>query len=143
MAADAWVLYDDGKLKIHDSTLALGSDTLKTALFLSGYTPATTHTTYASISSDEHAGANGYTTGGDTVAGTVTESSGTVKFDIADPTWTASGGSIVARYAVLYNSTSGVLIAYTLLDNSPADVTTTDTNVLTLQINAGGVYDAA
>ena len=143
MAADAWVLYSSGKLNIHDGTFTLGSDSLKAALFLSTYTPSAGHSTYASISADEHAGANGYTTGGDSVAGTVTESSGTITFDIADPQWTATGGSIVCRYVVLYNSTSGQLIGYALLDNSPADVTTTDTNVLTLQINASGVYQAA
>ena len=144
MAADAWVLYDTGKEKIHDSTFALdGGDTLKCALVLSTYTPATTHTTWASISSNEHANGNGYSTGGVTTAGTITQSSGTVTFDIADPQWTASGGSIVTRYAVLYNSTTGDLICYSLLDNSPADVTVTDTNILTLQIDALGVYQAA
>ena len=143
MAADAWVLYDTGKLKIHDGTFTLGSDTLKQALVLSTYTPATTHTTWASISSNEHANGNGYSTGGVTSAGTVTQSSGTVTFDIADGQWTASGGSIVFRYVVLYNSTSGDLIAYSLADNSPADITVTDTNVLTTQINASGVYQAA
>lgn len=143
MAADAWVLYNTGKLKIHDSTFALAADTLKCALVLSTYTPATTHTTWASISSNEHANGNGYTTGGATVAGTVTQSSGTVTFDVADPSWTASGGSIVCRYAVLYDSTTGDLIAYSLLDNTPANVTVTDTNILTIQINASGVYQAA
>ena len=143
MAADAWVLYNTGKLKIHDSTFALGADTLKCALVLSTYTPATTHTTWASISSNEHANGNGYSTGGVTVAGTVTQASGTVTFDLADPQWTASGGSIVARYAVLSDSTTGDLIAYCLLDNTPANITVTDGNILTLLINASGVYQSA
>lgn len=143
MAANAWVIYNAAKLKIHNSTIDLDADTLKCALVLSTYTPAATHTTWSSISSNEHANANGYTTGGVTVAGTVSEASGTVTFDVADPQWTASGGSIVCRYAVLYDSTTGDLLAYSLLDSSPADVTVTDTNILTIQINASGVYQAA
>jgi hypothetical protein len=31
-------------------------------------------------------------------------------------------------------------VCYSLLDNSPADVTVTDTNTLTVQINASGVF---
>ena len=143
MAADAWVLYSAGKLKIHNSTIDLDADTLKCALFTSAYTPSTAHTTYSSISANEVANGLGYTTGGVVVAGTVTEAGGTVKFDVADPQWTAAGGSIVARYAVLYDSTTGDLLCYSLLDNTPANVTVTDTNVLTLQINASGVYGAA
>ena len=143
MAANAWVIYNNAKLKIHNSALALGADTLKCSLFTSSYTPAATHTTYSSISANEVANGNGYTTGGVTVAGTVSEASGTVTFDVADPQWTASGGSIVARYAVLYDSTTGDLIAYSLLDNTPANITVTDTNILVIQMNASGVYQAA
>ena len=143
MAANAWVIYNNAKLKIHNSTVDLDADSIKCALFTSAYSPATTQTTYASISTNEVASGNGYTTGGVTIAGTVSEASGTVTFDVADPQWTATGGSIVCRYAVLYDSTIGDLIAYSLLDNTPADVTVTSTNVLTLQINASGVYQAA
>ena len=143
MAANAWVLYSAAKLKVHNSTIDLDADTLKCALFLSTYTPAVTHTTYSSILANEHTNGNGYTTGGVTVAGTVSEASGTITFDVADPQWTANGGSIVCRYAVLYDSTTGDLLSYCLLDNTPANITVTDTNVLTIQMNANGVYQAA
>jgi len=55
--------------------------------------------------------------------------------------WTASGGSITARYAVIYNSTTGGLIGYSLLDNSPADVTATTGNTFTVSPNASGIFD--
>ena len=54
--------------------------------------------------------------------------------------WTASGGSIVARFAVLYE-VSGDVLAYCLLDSTPADVTTTAGNTLT--ISAGNVFSLA
>jgi hypothetical protein len=67
----------------------------------------------------------------------------TVTFDATDPAvWTASGGSIVARFAVLYE-VGGDVLAYCLLDNSPADVTVTTGNTLTLTINASGVFTLA
>jgi len=54
----------------------------------------------------------------------------------------AAGGSMVARFAVLYDDTAANkdLIAYCLLDSAPADVTVTTGNSLTIQINAAGVF---
>ena len=63
----------------------------------------------------------------------------TTTLDCDDQVWTASGGSIVARFAVIYSSTSGKLVAYCLLDTTPADITTTTGNTLTITINASGI----
>lgn len=49
----------------------------------------------------------------------------------SNPSWTASGGSITARYAVIYE-VGGDVLAFVLLDNAPADVTATDGNPLTI-----------
>jgi hypothetical protein len=48
----------------------------------------------------------------------------------------------VARFAVLYE-VGGDVVCYCLLDSTPADVTVTTGNVLTLQINASGVFTLA
>lgn len=93
---------------------------------------------------NEHANANGYTTGGVTVAATWVDAAGTETLDVADAVWTASGGSITARFAVLYKSgTFGGIVdpimVVCLLDTAPADVTATDGNTLTVQINVSGV----
>jgi hypothetical protein len=89
-----------------------------------------------------HANANGYTTGGIaitlTLAGTTT-----VTVDIStDPVWTASGGSITARFAVIYE-VGGNVLCYALLDSTPADVTATTGNTLTVAANASGVFTLA
>lgn len=95
---------------------------------------------------NEHANANGYTTGGVAfITETWTNSSGTITFDAADPVWTASGGSIVARFAVVYrnatvNSIVKPLLCVCLLDTAPADVTATTGNTLTITINASGLF---
>lgn len=146
MAADAWKVYNKAKEYIGDGTFDLDNDSFKCALFTSSYTPAATDSSYTTISGDEVANGNGYTTGGVALSSvTWTESSGTVTFDFSDPSWTASGGSIVCRYAVIYDDTDAGkgLIAMSLLDNTPADVTTTDGNTLTLQISANGAFQVS
>lgn len=129
-----------------DGTIDLDTDTFKVSLHTSTYSPnASTHTVYADLT-NELSTANGYTNGGATL-GSVTwnRSGGTVTFDAADTVWTASGGSIAARYAVIRksgtaNSITDPLVAYILLDTTPADVTATDTNTFTLQWNASGIF---
>lgn len=129
-----------------DGSIDLDTDTFKVMLVSSSYTPnAGTHTAKADVT-NELSTANGYTAGGATL-GSVTwsRSGGTVTFDADDTTWTASGGSITARYAVIYDDTStspsaDLLVAYILLDTTPADVTATDGNTLTLQWNASGIF---
>lgn len=132
-----------------DGTFDLDANTFKVTLHTSTYTPnASTHTVYADLT-NELSTANGYTNGGATLGSvTWTQSGGTITFDAADTTWTASGGSIVARYAVIrasgtLNTRVDPLVAYILLDTTPADVTTTATNTLTLQWNASGIFTFA
>lgn len=137
MAAGTWTLTNAAKTSLTTGTF-LDADSYKIALFLSTSNIGASSTTYAGVT-NEHANANGYTTGGNAV--TLSRSgTSTVTFDATDPTaWTASGGSITARFAVLYE-VSGNVLAYCLLDSSPADVTATNGNTLTVTINASGVF---
>jgi len=122
--------------------------TFKVTLHSSSYTFAATHNVYADLT-NELITANGYTNGGAALASvTWGQSGGTATFDAADLTWTASGGSIVARRAVIravgtFNSQVDPLVASILLDTTPADVTTTTGNTLTLQWNASGIFTLA
>jgi hypothetical protein len=138
--------YNSFKEFIADGTTDLDTNTFKVLLTSSSYTPsASTHTVKADVT-NELATANGYTAGGATL-GSVTwgQSGGTATFDAADTVWTASGGSITARYAVIYDDTSAsdILVAYILLDTTPADVTATSGNTLTLAWNASGIFTLA
>lgn len=130
MAAGTWTLPNGARTKLLDGTFDLDTDSWKVALFLSTSNIGATSTTYAGVT-NEHANANGYTTGGIAVtlslAGTT---SVTVSFT-SNPVWTATGGSIVARFAVLYE-VGGNVLAYCLLDSTPADVTATSGNTLTI-----------
>ena len=143
MAADLWKFYETFPERLGDAGHDLDNDTFYVALFLSASNCATeTWDALADLTS-QHANANGYVTGGQAL-GSVTwvESSGVVTLDCAAEVFTASGGSILCRFAVVYNWThaSDLLVCYSLLDNTPADVEATDTNTLTITPHASGIF---
>jgi len=143
MAAGKWKLYDTAKQKIAQGIIDLDSNTLKVALFLSSSNCNTlTHDEYADLT-NEHPNLNGYNTGGNTVTGNaVTNISGVTMFDMDNLLFTASGGNITARFAVLYDDTASgkPLIAVCLMDTTPADVTATSGDSILIAINANGVF---
>lgn len=148
MAAGAWVIFDNFKATIGKSC-NLASDTVKMTLHTSTYTPtASGDSVYADLS-NELSTANGYTNGGATLASQAyTQTSGTGKFTSDPVSWTASGGSIVARYAVMrlvgtFDTQVDPLIAYCLLDSTPADVTASAGNPLTVTPHANGYFSLA
>ena len=141
MAAGAWTFPDNSRIKLINGQFDVDTDSYKCALFLSTSNIGAASTTFAGVT-NEHAAANGYTAGGIavdlTLAGTTT-----VTCDVAtDPVWTASGGSITARFAVIYE-VGGDVLCYCLLDSTPADVTATDGNTLTCAMNVSGVFTLA
>jgi len=120
--------------------------TVNVSLHTSSYTPnQDTHIVFADVT-NQLSTANGYTSGGAALGSvTWTRSGAVATFDAADTVWTASGGSITARYAVVrvvgtYDTLVDPLIGYVLLDTTPADVTATAGNTLTLQWNASGLF---
>lgn len=139
-AAGAWTFTNAGRTSLLNGTFDIDSDTWKMALFLSTSNIGAASTTYAGLT-NEHANANGYTTGGVAITLSLSGTT-TVTVDSTDATWTASGGSIVARFAVIYE-VGGNVLCYCLLDDTPADVTVTTGNQLTVQIHASGVFTLA
>jgi hypothetical protein len=138
MSATAWAFTNGGRTSLLNGTFDIDSDTWKMALFTSTSNLGASSTTYAGVT-NEVANANGYTTGGNaitlTLAGTTT-----VTVDIqTDPVWTASGGSITARFAAIYE-VAGNVLCYSTLDSTPADVSATSGNTLTVAANASGVF---
>lgn len=130
-----------------NGTMDMDTDAFRVQLHTSSYVPSVTADEVRADLSDELSTANGYTVLGEPLGSvTLTEPTpGTWRFDSADPVWTAASGSIVARFYVVFDDTPGSpldpLCFHGLLDNTPADVTTTDTNTLTIQVNASGYYE--
>lgn len=114
---------------------------VKIALFTSASSIGASSTTYAAATGEVATG-NGYTAGG--VTGTLV-AAGTTSVTLslsANATWTANGGSLVAYYVVIYAAGSGDILAYFNLDASPATVTVTSGNPLTVS-NANPVITIA
>jgi len=139
--AGSWTLYNDFKATAFKKAMDLTADTFKVALVTSAsnaINAALVSAQYANIT-NELSTANGYTAGGATASSPTITGGGatsTITFDTADVSWTGSGAGFTARAAVLYDNTSTNkdLVAYCLLDSTPADVTTASGNTLTLQI---------
>lgn len=149
MVAGKWQLYDTFKEYACDGTIDLdAASRFRCALVTSSYTPALTHSTWVDVLANQVASGNGYSTHGVAMTQTWTNISGTVTFDSDNPTWNASGGSIVARYAVIVHDANGdgalasgdALVGYCLLDTTPADVTVTTGNPFVIQIAATGIF---
>lgn len=147
-AAGKWKMYESASLYASDGTFDLDDSTnWKMALFLStsnANTLGSTIDVYGDLT-NEHANASGYTTGGVALSGVTFTRSGAVStFTCTSPVWTASGGSIVARFAVIYknatvNTIVKPLLCVCLLDTAPADVTATTGNTLTVTIAGTGI----
>jgi hypothetical protein len=137
MAAGAWTLTNTGRSNWLDALVDVPAGSYKMAIFLSTSDLGAAENAYATVT-NEHANANGYTTGGIAVALT---KSGTTTVTIAmttAPVWTASGGSLVGKFAAIYE-VGGNIFAYCLLDSGGADVTTTAGNTLTVGANGATV----
>jgi hypothetical protein len=134
MAAGTITLYDRFAKYLGDGTIDidLAGSTLTGALFLSTSNCNTASNNIYGDLTNEVATAYGYTQGGIALTSIVwTQATAKCKFSSASPQWTASGGSIVARFFVIYcNATlNGIvkpLVGRCLLsDGPPADVTAT------------------
>jgi len=139
MAADAWVVHDDDKFKVGNKEIDRDNDTYEVRLYTSASNIATTSVGDATTATNEVSG-NGYAA--QALTGTWTQAGPISTFDGNDVSFTASGGSIVARYAAVINTTltPDLVVAHCLLDNTPADVTVTDGNSLNVNMNASGIF---
>lgn len=140
----AWVIFHKFMENQHNGTkvVDLNTDDLRVMLVTSSRAPVqATDADMATIDDTEVSGTN-YTAGGYDLTGlSVTLATGTVTFDVGDPTWSQSGsGFSTARYAVLYKYTgtpaNDVPVCYADLGGDKGNVS----GDLTLEIDADGVF---
>lgn len=146
MAAGPWILLNDAKLAFEKKLIDLSSDTFKVALATSASNLAATLTpsAYSNVT-HELATAAGYTAAGATAGSPGLSGGGataTITWSTSSVSWTGSGGGFVARFAYIYDDTAAVkqVIAYCLLDSTPADVTVA--SGITLTLTVGNVFSA-
>ncbi len=144
MPVQPWRHYNLAKKKIGNGTLSLAATTYKIALFKgtsAGSTWATlTKGLYGSITGEVTNG-NGYATGGISLSSeiwTVGGSAGQYKFDVADPTWTATGGAIAnVAGAVIYLAAGDLLVRASL---ATTPFTIEQGNTMTVEMDSAGVF---
>lgn len=146
MAAQAWKIYNRAKKKIGNASLNLAATVFRMSLVTSASNFATlTLSTFASLT-NEIADGNGYSTSGKALTSeiwTVGASAKSYMFDVADPVWTGTGGTIAnIKGAVIWISGASAgarhLLACASLTSS--QFTLGSGNTLTVQIASGGVF---
>lgn len=135
--------YNHARYLLATGALDLSSGTFKMALVTSTYTPDYDTHQFVSSLTNELSG-NGYAR--QTLASVaVTKGTNKTKFSSANAVFTASGGSLVARRAVIFKDTgvagTSPLICSVLLDSTPADVTATDGGSITVAPDATNGFD--
>ena len=138
MTAGSWTFTNTLRTSILDGTLNVDTDTFRIALFLSTSNLGAASTTYAGVT-NEVATANGYTQNDKSVTLSTSGTTTVTVDETTNPSWTASGGSITARFAAIYE-VGGNVLCYCLLDSTPADVTATDGNSITITQSASGLF---
>jgi len=136
-------MYAKAKLALANGEIDFDTHAFKINLYLStsNVDTLTAHDQLSDLT-NQVATAFGYTQDTKAVTITTADASGTITIDeTTNPVWTASGGSITARFAVIYDDThaSDIPVFVCLLDTAPADVTATDGNTFTITMNASGV----
>lgn len=148
MPAATFTFFQDFKEQLGKAVHDLSTHDIKIVLCAAANAPVATNTVLANLTQISASG--GYTAGaggGYALTGeSYTETSGTGTFTHTDPyVITASGGSVGPfRYVVYYNNTptspADPLIGW--LDYG-ADITLADTETLTIDLPAGGLFTVA
>jgi len=142
MAAGAWTFTNTGRSDILSGVANIGTDTYKMALFLSTSNIGATSTTFAGLTSEVGVTNTGYTAGGNAVTLSKSGTTTVTVIQSAGVAWTAGTANLTARFAVIYE-VAGNVLCYALLDSTPADVTATNGNTLTVGGTSATVFTLA
>lgn len=142
MAAGKWKIYEQAKLDLVNGLIDLDSHSFKINLYLSTSNCNTlSGTTTLAALTNQVATNFGYTQDTKAVTLSVTNLAGVITVDeTTNPVWSASGGSITARYAVIYDDTHASKQALCVCVLDASDVTATAGNTFTINIPVTGLF---
>ena len=136
MAAGTWTLVNGARTNILNGNLKSG-DGWKVALFATSGAVTASSTTYAALTGEVSTTNTGYATGGASVTLVLTGTTSVTVSFASNPSWTAGSANLAAYQCVLYDTTSGYIMAFANLDSGGALVTTTSGQVLTIADSTG------
>ncbi|TDI82539.1 MAG: hypothetical protein E2O80_02025 [Betaproteobacteria bacterium] len=137
MTAGPWVMHDTFIEDCVKGDVDIDTDVFKVILCSSASNAEDTSVVAHASITNQLATANGYTQDDEVVALTGSNSAGSYTIDGDDPSWDVVTADLVFRFAVIYDDThaSKLIVAHMLADDTPADVTQTPDNPITIQIN--------
>lgn len=141
MAAGAWTATNNTRTYIVNGTIVSG-DTFKMGLVTSASNIGAASTTWAGVTGEVGTTNTGYSTGGISVAITISGTTTVTAVITTAPVWTAGSANLTAKTAVIYE-VGGNVLCYANLDSGGADVTATSGNTMTVGTNGGTVYTVA
>jgi hypothetical protein len=148
MAASAFLLYNRAIRKLGAGVIVLPGAVRIALVGSAGNFATSTLSLFGSIT-DQVTSGNGYSSSGKALASevwTAGASAGQIKFDAADPIWTATGGAINSiRACVLFMSgtSNGLCHMLAVAALTTAAFNLSNGNTLTLQFNSSGIFTAA
>lgn len=136
-------IYGELFLNMADKEIDWLADTIKITLHTSAYTPDQDAHNYQDDLTNQLSTANGYTSGGGTLASptnTYTGGTNVTMWSGSDFVWTATG-TLTARTAVVADTTPGTAATNPLCTyhQSDADISATDAS-WTFDVPAGGIF---
>jgi hypothetical protein len=148
MAASAFTLYNRALHKMGAGVIDMAG-AFRIALVGSGGNFATATLSLLGSITDQVTEGNGYSSSGKALASevwTAGASAGQIKFDAADPVWTATGGAINSiKACIIFQSAASAggchLLAYASLTSAAFNLSSG--NTLTLNFNSAGVFTIA
>lgn len=145
MPAGPWMVYDHVRENFDTVELPLSKCVLKCALFTGGSNAHDLSLKKFSQLTNQLAGKNGYERGGlhlNAVWNTTPD--GLKTLDSDNPVWTADGGSLVARSAVIYADWIGTPhnwpICVSKLDEKGEDIEVPDQGTMAVVMNEKGIF---
>lgn len=148
MAAQAFKLYNRAIRKLGAGVIVLPGAVRIALVGSAGNFATSTLSLFGSIT-DQVTSGNGYSSSGKALASeawTAGTSAGQIKFDAADPIWTATGGAINSiKACVLFMSGASAgachMLAWASLTSTAFNLASG--NTLTLQFHSNGIFTAA
>lgn len=130
MTAGPWLVVNGARSNIWNGVFG-NAASYQVALVTSTSNISVISMVWSGVTGEVPAG-NGYTTGGLPVTLADTGGVPDYVYFVANPTWTALGGTIAAYWAVLYKL-GGNVLSFCNLDNSPATLTVTNGDSLVVR----------
>jgi hypothetical protein len=125
-----FVFFNKAKLKVLNGSVSLATDSFQAVLLTSAqalsasFTGASGAARYSDLTA-EVANANGYTNGGQALAGvTLALSGGTVTWNASNVTWNLTGTGITFKYFVIFDNTAATkdLVCFCDMDTTGGSI---------------------